>query len=93
MLEKRSLCVCEIRYVLQLSNSTVSSHLSILKDAGLVSDRKDGKWVYYSLSDISGNLAMLQIRALLAGWLNDDEIISADTEKLESLTLEEACKY
>ena len=42
MLE-RELCLCEVREVLNLSNSTVSKHLSILRDAGLVLDSKNGK--------------------------------------------------
>ena len=44
MLEARELCVCEVREVLDLSNSTVSKHLSVLRDADLILDRKDGKW-------------------------------------------------
>jgi len=49
MLEQRSLCVCEITEALQLAPSTVSKHLSLLKDAGLITDLKKGKWVYYTL--------------------------------------------
>ncbi len=43
------LCVCQIIELLQLAPSTVSKHMSILKQARLVESRKCGKWVYYSL--------------------------------------------
>jgi len=51
MLEQKPMCVCEIRSVLQLSQSTVSGHLRVLKEAGLVEDIKEGLWVVYHLQD------------------------------------------
>ena len=50
MLAAKSLCVCEINAVLPLSQSTVSGHLRVLKEAGLVADTKDGLWVEYRLN-------------------------------------------
>ncbi len=46
----RELCVCDILDTFKLSQPTVSHHLKVLKYAGLVTDRKDGKWVYYRLN-------------------------------------------
>ena len=43
------LCVCQITELFGLAPSTVSKHLSILYQAGLVESRKDGRWIYYSL--------------------------------------------
>jgi len=43
------LCVCEIMQALELSQSRASRNLSLLKKAGLVNDRREGLWVYYSL--------------------------------------------
>lgn len=43
------LCVCQIVELLQLAPSTVSKHMSILRQAGLVEGRKDGRWMYYRL--------------------------------------------
>jgi len=43
------LCVCELQELVGSDMSTVSKHLTILKHAGIVSDRKQGLWVYYSL--------------------------------------------
>ena len=43
-------CVCELQNVLDAAQSRLSFHLKTLKDAGLVTDRREGRWVYYSLS-------------------------------------------
>jgi DNA-binding transcriptional ArsR family regulator len=48
LLEARDLCVW-IQAVLDMAPSTVSKHLTLLKQAGFVADRRDGKWVYYTL--------------------------------------------
>lgn len=44
-------CVCELADCLRVKSSTLSSHLNILRHAGLVKTRKDGTWVYYRLAD------------------------------------------
>jgi ArsR family transcriptional regulator len=49
MLVAGELCVCQITEVLQLATSTVSKHMSILRQAGLVESRKQGRWMYYRL--------------------------------------------
>ncbi|MGD9346939.1 MAG: metalloregulator ArsR/SmtB family transcription factor [Candidatus Aminicenantes bacterium] len=63
MLEIKPMCVCEITAALDLAPSTVSKHLSLLNEAGFIQDRKEGKWVNYSLvSDPSPFVAeMMQI--------------------------------
>jgi len=43
-------CVCELQSVLDAAQSRLSFHLKTLKDAGLVSDRREGRWVYYALN-------------------------------------------
>jgi ArsR family transcriptional regulator len=49
MLSGQEMCVCEIIDRLEMSQPAVSHHLKILRQAGLVSDSRDGKWIYYSL--------------------------------------------
>ncbi|MHB1421432.1 MAG: ArsR/SmtB family transcription factor [Bacillota bacterium] len=49
MLLDGELCVCEIMDALPLSQPAVSHHLKILRQAGLVIDRREGKWIYYDL--------------------------------------------
>jgi len=53
LLAIREMCVCEIMVALDLTQPTASHHLGILENVGLVKDRKEGKWVFYSLSDHS----------------------------------------
>ena len=92
MLQQRPLCVCEITAVLELATSTVSKHLSLLKDAEIISDRKDGKWVEYYLNASSKNIFVTGLMPLISYWLNDDEQVKADLEKLKTTERIELCK-
>ena len=49
MLSHKPLCVCELTDIMNISQSTVSGHLRILKEAEIAEDKKDGLWVEYSL--------------------------------------------
>lgn len=51
LLEAREMCVCEIMVALELTQPTASHHLRILENAGLVKDRKEGKWVFYTVAN------------------------------------------
>lgn len=86
LLDGRELCVRELIEILGLSQSTVSGHLSILKGAGLVTSRRDGKWSYYSLAGRAGNRFAPPLLALLMGWLDDDPLVRADKRRLKTLT-------
>jgi ArsR family transcriptional regulator len=56
-------CVCELTDALEAGQSLLSFHLKTLKDAGLVTDRRDGRWAYYSLNPD----AFTQIEAFVGG--------------------------
>jgi ArsR family transcriptional regulator len=43
-------CVCELTDALQAGQSRLSFHLKVLKDAGLIDDRPEGRWIYYSIN-------------------------------------------
>ena len=47
---QRELCVCELCDALEATQSTLSTHLTLLRDAGITRTRKQGKWIYYRLS-------------------------------------------
>ena len=51
LLGVREMCVCEVMVALGLTQPTASHHLGLLENAGLVKDRKEGKWVFYSIAD------------------------------------------
>ena len=50
LLTIREMCVCELTVALNLTQPTASHHLSILQNVGLIKDRKEGKWVFYSVA-------------------------------------------
>jgi ArsR family transcriptional regulator len=65
LLRRGERCVCELTDTLDVAQSRLSFHLKTLKDAGLLRDRKDGRWVYYSLvpetlSELEDELAGLK---------------------------------
>jgi ArsR family transcriptional regulator, arsenate/arsenite/antimonite-responsive transcriptional repressor len=49
LLRKGERCVCELTDSLDAAQSRLSFHLRVLKDAGIVRDRKDGRWIHYEL--------------------------------------------
>ena len=51
LLQSREMCVCEVMVALDLTQPTASHHLRILENVGLVKDRKEGKWVFYSIAN------------------------------------------
>lgn len=64
LLKEGELCVCEIMTALKKPQSSTSHHLSILREAGLVKERRDGKWSYYRLADGAVNEMVKQAGAL-----------------------------
>ena len=75
------LCVCFFVEVLKTNQPKISRHLAYLRRAGLVSDRKDGKWVHYGLAEPSEPNAARILREVLA-WLKDDPEMRRDRERL-----------
>ncbi len=84
-LEGRELCVCQIIELLELAPSTVSKHMSVLRQARLVNGRKDGRWMFYRLA---GSNAPENVKATLT-WvrrsLSKDLQVRSDTKKLEHI--------
>jgi DNA-binding transcriptional ArsR family regulator len=85
------LCVCQMTVVVELAASTVSEHLAELRNAGLITDRKDGRWVEYRLSDSTP-----QVEILDPLWhaLDEDSEVSADAmllKELRGIPVEQLC--
>ena len=82
LLEGRELCVCQIIAVIGNAPSTISKHLSILRSAGLVEDRKDGRWVYYRLPNKTESPAVQPVLRWTRKRLNDDRVVVDDRRRL-----------
>jgi len=81
LLEQGELCVCDITSALDMVQPKVSFHLSALKEAGLIKDRKQGKWIHYSLTEKDLFRRML---ILSACERMQDGTISGDRKRLDS---------
>jgi len=75
MLAIKEMCVCEMKAVLKMAQPSVSKHLKILEEAGLVESRKDGMWVNYRLSENPDNVYAEHMLDVLGDWIKDDNEI------------------
>ncbi len=78
LLLRRPLCVCELLEVLDIKGGTLSAHLKLLKNAGLISHKKDGRWIVYSISSEKNRIFLDGIEKELGNSTiirNDKEII------------------
>jgi len=84
-LRQGELCVCQITELFGLAVSTVSKHLSILYQAGLVESRKDGRWIYYRLPGKNAPLAVRQAIDWVEQSLAENPRIVEDLQQLKKL--------
>lgn len=90
LLTRGELCVCDLMSILDLPQSTVSRHLAYLRNAGLVSDRRQGVWMYYHLSEPK-DAFHLDIQNIISARLIDQSQAGRDFEALEKfLTTKDA---
>ncbi len=92
MLQHKMMCVCEMQEALQVAQPTVSKHLRLLEDAGLVNSQKDGIWVNYHLADGSASPYVAAILGNLRHWLEDDPEVSVLVERLPMIRREDVCR-
>ncbi len=89
------LCVCQLIELVGLSPSTVSKHLSILRDAGMVESRKEGRWVHYRLAERPGFPVVGRRAPPLFQALERAPEMRADVRRLASIRkapVEELCR-
>jgi ArsR family transcriptional regulator len=91
LLQHRELCVCELRSALDISQPSVSKHLKILEDAGLVNSSRDGLWVNYRLSAGALNPYGSALLGNLRHWLDNDPEVAALTSRLPDLDRRTIC--
>jgi len=92
MLQHRVMCVCEIQAALGLAQPSVSKHLQVLAEAGLVRSEKDGLWVNYRLADGGKSPYAATLLGNLRHWLQQDSEIERLLGKLPKIQREEICK-
>jgi ArsR family transcriptional regulator, arsenate/arsenite/antimonite-responsive transcriptional repressor len=80
-LRNGELCVCELVDALGISQSSLSSHLQICRQSGVVTTRKESRWIYYSLSTRYGSLIERIFSELQT--VGRDEQLRSDTMRLK----------
>jgi ArsR family transcriptional regulator len=87
LLEHGELCVCDIVAAFDMIQPKISFHLGVLKAAGLVKDRKEGKWMHYKLddSDLFKRLLILSVMEKIP-----DEAMGNDRKRLEEFVRSKA---
>jgi len=81
----RELCLCQLIDLLGLAPSTVSKHMAVLQQAGLIQRRKDGRWHFYRLADDSATSEVKEILNWALGSLGDNPLIASDREKVRGV--------
>lgn len=83
LLTQRDLCVCELMYILDMPQSRISHQLRLLRDAELVEDKRDGRWIIYTIPQmIKENLAPL-LQKFAGRELAESEFALRDIERLD----------
>lgn len=89
------LCACQLTELIQLAPSTVSKHLFLLKNAGLVQARKEGRWIYFKLADAGAPLAVREAIDWVKKSLGKSERARMDASALTKILKQnpvELCK-
>jgi DNA-binding transcriptional ArsR family regulator len=94
-LQQGELCVCQLTELFGLAPSTMSKHLSVLYQAGLVTQRKDGRWIYYALPDADAPVAVREAIDWATQSLERNPCITEDRQRLKQVLRQnpaELCK-
>jgi len=90
-LQSKVLCVCEIRELLQLANSTVSQHLKVLRESDFIIEEKEGRWVNYKINPRPSDPRINTVLSSLDFWINDSATIIKDIVLVAELDRENIC--
>lgn len=85
VLKGRELCVCQLIELLGLAPSTVSKHLSVLKNARLIDSRKQGRWMYYRLAGKDASKAITAALEWIAGSISESTRFIQDEQRLQEI--------
>ena len=84
LLTEGELCVCEIMAILDLPQGKVSRHVAVLRQYGLITDRRDGVWIYYALARDS-SIALKYVTVYLVSARQVHDRVLADLDRLRGL--------
>jgi ArsR family transcriptional regulator len=85
MLKNKPLCACELLAVLDITGATLSSHMKLMRLAGIVEQKKEGRWIIYSIRESR----IMSLLDFLIENFTDKEQILDDQNKLSKLNLRE----
>lgn len=91
ILQHKMMCVCELQAALNVAQPTVSKHLKVLEEAGLVDFQKDGLWVNYFLADGKHSPYAASLLGNIKHWLEDDPAVTELNKKVPFLNRSELC--
>lgn len=78
-------CVCQVNELLDLAPSTVSRHLAVLKHAGLIDVRKEGRWLYYCIADAGAPSMVREAIRWVFAVLAKDKTLAQDAKRLSAI--------
>lgn len=84
-LKGKELCVCQLIELLQLAPSTVSKHLSILRQARMITSRKEGRWMYYRLNENPSYAAAADALDWVVASVKSEPLIMDDKVRLNKI--------
>lgn len=76
LLQNGEMCACELQEKLPIGQSTLSHHMRILCDAGVVDSRRDGKWIHYAISEEGSRNASEILKAITMQTEKEDAVMS-----------------
>lgn len=92
MLQAREMCVCELSQALGITQPSVSRHMRILKEAELVSSRREASWIHYLWNPSPSNPYARALLSQLRVWLEEDPEVRGAVERASTLKRSEICK-
>ena len=91
-LGRGEVCVCRLIELLRLAPSTVSKHMALLKQAGLVASRKEGRWIYFRLADEKKDRAAARFIELAQDLIGSDGTVQTDRARMAGILKQDAGK-
>ena len=90
LLLEGELCICELTEILKMTQSKVSRHMAYLRHSGIVNDRREAVWVYYSLAEPKNKVHRCQLKCI-QNCFDAYPILKKDLKKLKEIKAKKAC--